>query len=379
MSNPRRPFRRYDFEIALICAMPLEYSAVSLLFDEFWDEDGDPYGRADGDPNNYTTGRIRKYNVVLALLPHIGNIDAASAAASVRSSYTGLRLALLVGICGGVPRKGAGDNDEVLLGDVCISNAVVQWDFGRLYPDKFTRKDTVEDSLGRPNKDIRSLLATLKTDLGLERLQKRTAYHLKELQVSAIRRGDRAKYNYPGTAEDKLFEPSYRHKHHGITSCICSCCNDKPDPICDEALASSCADLQCDDTYLVPRERLKTKRQLEQDGNSEVQEPSIYIGRIASGGTVMKSGEDRDRIAKEDGVIAFEMEGAGVWDEIPCIVIKGVYNYADCHENKRWQDFAAATAASAMKALLERYIQTDKPAEPTILYGRFESIQDSSC
>ena len=27
----------------------------------------------------------------------------------------------------------------------------------------------------------------------------------------------------------------------------------------------------------------------------------------------MKSGEDRDNIATRDGVIAFEMEGAGVW------------------------------------------------------------------
>jgi nucleoside phosphorylase len=369
MSNPRRPSRRHEFEIALICALPLEYNAVSLLFNGFWDEDGDRYGRADGDPNNYTTGWIGKYNIVLALLPQMGKVNAASAAASVRSSYTGLRLALLVGICGGVPRKGAGEDDEVLLGDVCISNIMIQWDFGRRHPDKFARKDTVEDNLGRPTKDIRSLLATLETDLGLERLHRRTAYHLKELQASAIRRKRRAKYNYPGTTEDKLFEPSYRHKHHGITACICNYCNDQSDPVCDEALNSSCADLRCDETYLVPRERLKTKRQLEQDSNSEVQEPTIHIGRIASGDTVMKSGEDRDRIAKQDGVIAFEMEGAGVWDEVPCIVVKGICDYADCHKNKRWQDFAAATAGAAMKALLERYIQTDKLPGPAILDG----------
>jgi nucleoside phosphorylase len=99
---------------------------------------------------------------------------------------------------------------------------------------------------------------------------------------------------------------------------------------------------------------------LEQADSSNVQEPAIHIGRIASGDTVMKSGEDRDSIAKRDGVVAFDMEGAGVWDEVPCIVVKGVCDYADCHKTKRWQDFAAATAAAAMKALLERYIQTDK-------------------
>ncbi|KAH7109696.1 hypothetical protein EDB81DRAFT_588229, partial [Dactylonectria macrodidyma] len=55
----------------------------------------------------------------------------------------------------------------------------------------------------------------------------------------------------------------------------------------------------------------------------------------------IKSVEDRDRVAKE-GVLAFEMEGDGVWDEIPCLVIKGVCDYADSYKHKRWQDFAAA-------------------------------------
>lgn len=379
MSNPPRPSRREEFEFALICALPLEYNAVSLLFDKFWDEDGDHYGRAAGDPNTYTTGCIGKYNVVLALLPYMGKVNAASATASIRSSYTGLKLALPVGICGGVPKKGEGEDDEVLLGDVVISKTIVQYDFGRRYPNMLARKDTVDDNLGRPNKDIRSLLATLETELGLERLQQRTAHHLKMLQASAIRKKRRVKYNYPGSAEDKLFEPSYRHKHHGAPTCICKDCNEKSDPVCAEAPSSSCADLQCNETHLVPRERLKAKRQLEQNSDSNVQEPAIHIGRIASGDTVMKSGKDRDSIAKEDGVIAFEMEGAGVWDEVPCVVVKGVCDYADCHKNKRWQDFAAATAAAAMKALLECYIQTDKlpgPAIPDARHARRDVVRE---
>ncbi len=35
----------------------------------------------------------------------------------------------------------------------------------------------------------------------------------------------------------------------------------------------------------------------------------------------MKSGRDRDRIANEEEVIAFEMEGAGVWDTFTCVMI----------------------------------------------------------
>ena len=74
----------------------------------------------------------------------------------------------------------------------------------------------------------------------------------------------------------------------------------------------------------------------------------------------MKSGEDRDKIAKKENIIAFEMEGAGVWEEVPCIIVKGVCDYADCQKNKKWQGFAAAVAASATKAILERYCPTDK-------------------
>jgi hypothetical protein len=38
----------------------------------------------------------------------------------------------------------------------------------------------------------------------------------------------------------------------------------------------------------------------------------------------MKSGEDRDEIARMEKVIAFEMEGSGVWDSLPCIIQKCV-------------------------------------------------------
>lgn len=47
---------REDFEIAIVCAKDLEYNAVCLLVDGFWDEDEDSFSRAVGDPNTYTTG-----------------------------------------------------------------------------------------------------------------------------------------------------------------------------------------------------------------------------------------------------------------------------------------------------------------------------------
>ncbi|KPM39642.1 hypothetical protein AK830_g6899 [Neonectria ditissima] len=333
------PVNRDAFEIAIVCALPLEYNAVSLLVDHYWDKDGDIYGRAVGDANTYTTGRIGKFDVVLVLLSNMGKVSAANSAAGLRLSYPKVRLVLLTGVCGGVPNLGT--DEELLLGDVVISETIVQYDYGRHFPDGFAMKGTVEDVLGRPTKNIRNLVSILRTDRAQEQLKQRAAFFLQRLQ-------------------EKLFEASFRHKHYTALDCQCMNCHSSSDPVCDESRKLSCDELGCDVTNIVLRERLKLKRQLENEGRSkDAQAPSIFVGRIGSGDKVLKSGEDRDRIAKQHDLLAFGMEGAGVWDEIPCIVTKGVCDYADSHKSKSWQAFAAATAASVTKALLERYIQTD--------------------
>ncbi|OGM47253.1 hypothetical protein ABOM_003926 [Aspergillus bombycis] len=367
MSRPRRPSQREEFEIAIICALPLEYDAVSLLFDRFWDESGDQYGRAAGDTNYYTTGQIGNYNVVLALLPNMGKASAAAAAANLRSSYPGLKLAFLAGICGGTP-KHPETGDEILLGDVVISKTVIQYDFGRQNPGQLVRKDTLDDNLGRPDRDVRSLLAILQTELGRERLQERTAQYLRRLQDLARRKKRRSKYVYPGTAEDKLFDPRYRHKHHGSSLYgDCKDCSTALDSICTEAYHAICTDIPCNERFLVHREKLDAKQHLEHEGKKEAQDPAIHIGRIASGDMVMKSGEHREMFTHNDQVIAFEMESAGIWDEIRSVVVKGVCDYADSHKNKKWQDFAALTSASTIKALLERYTRTDKAVKSVFI------------
>ncbi|KAF3912937.1 hypothetical protein AA313_de0210118 [Arthrobotrys entomopaga] len=358
-----RPTSRDEFEIAIICAVKPEYDAVTLLVDEFFDDEGDMYGRAAEDQNTYLAGRIDKYNVVLALLPGMGKANAAKVAASFRSSYRGIELALLVGICGGVPKNGEGQ--EIILGDVVISGSIVQYDLGRRFPNEFRRKNTFNENMGRANADVRGFIAMLSTCHVSERLELRTAQHLLKLQKIASERYP-GKYDYPGAEEDKLFPPTYRHKHHVSFNCVCcNHCAQVSDPVCEKAmLGAVCSDLLCDDTNLVPRRRLDEKMQCGVDV-LKLQQPMLHIGSVASGDTVMRSGEDRDTIAKRDNVIAFEMEGAGVWDNLSCIIIKGVCDYSDCHKNKKWQNFAAATAASAMRAILERYNRRDRSPRPS--------------
>ncbi|KAL2199552.1 hypothetical protein P885DRAFT_66493 [Corynascus similis CBS 632.67] len=82
---------------------------------------------------------------------------------------------------------------------------------------------------------------------------------------------------YPGVAQDKLFETTYRHMRDGLSCKECAC-----------------------DGKLIPRARLSR-------GDRQ---PAVHFGLIASGDTVIKSGKDRDDIARETGVIGFEMESS---------------------------------------------------------------------
>ncbi|KUL91027.1 hypothetical protein ZTR_01003 [Talaromyces verruculosus] len=337
-----RPKSRNDFTIAIICALPLEADAVDGLFDETYDRLGKYYSKQPGDVNAYINGRIGNHNVVLCYLPGMGTADAASVASSLSVSYAGVELALVVGICGGAPSTPSGQ--EIFLGDVIISDSVIEYDFGRQYPGGFQRKSGVKDTLGRPNREIRTLLNALKGERTSNEFQTRIQQYVDTLQQAGIR------WRCP-QIHDILFESSYVHKHHGSSTCVCS---DISGEICSGALERNCDDLGCDKSQII-RCREDAVRVL------------THIGTLASANTVMKSGHHRDDIVKKEEVIGFEMEGAGVWSNIPCIVMKGVCDYADSHKNKAWQAYAAATGASAAKAFLEYWRPQNQEADKTVI------------
>lgn len=354
MATQPRGLRREDFQIAIICAVRCEYDAVTCAFDDIWEGAEVQLGNAPGDYNKYTLGRIANRNAVLLLLSGMGKVNAASAAVSLRSSYTGIKLAILAGICGGVP--GVGTDKELLLGDVIISRCIVQYDLGRRYADKFVTKDTIEDSLGRPHESVRSLTAVFETNSGRDHLQRRTNEILEDIQVKAFHKGNL--YQRPSEAEDRLFEPGYLHRHYGSRYCECTELG-----ACEAAQQASCDELQCDSSRLLSRPRHRKRKFLDLVCDDRAHELRVVVGRLGSGDTVMKSGLDRDHIAGEQGLVAFEMEGAGIWDHFPCVVAKAACDYADSHKNNKYQNFAAARAAAASKAILEAFPCTDSPPQ----------------
>jgi hypothetical protein len=72
------------------------------------------------------------------------------------------------------------------------------------------------------------------------------------------------------------------------------------------------------------------------------------------------------------------MEAAGLMNTFPCVVIRGLCDYADSHKNKQWQEYAAATAAAYAKELLSvipgsQAIHTRTAAEVTTAAGELSS------
>jgi hypothetical protein len=68
------------------------------------------------------------------------------------------------------------------------------------------------------------------------------------------------------------------------------------------------------------------------------------------------------------------MEAAGLMNSFPCLVIRGICDYADSHKNKRWQSYAAATAAACAKEVLS----VIPPAEVAKTHTVDQTIREAS-
>jgi hypothetical protein len=177
------------------------------------------------------------------------------------------------------------------------------------------RKNTSTENLARPNPKLRGLLNQLEVRQDREKLQDRTAEHLKSLVQQG---GLGSSALYPSLPEeDKLFNASYRHKHRDDTRCdVCRRCQGSIDPVCEEAPKMPCTTLRCDESMVIRRAqrgRPVTQNQNQSHGPNESVSrrpghPVVHFGLYASGDMVMKSGEKRDNVAKAEKVIAFEME-----------------------------------------------------------------------
>jgi nucleoside phosphorylase len=110
-------------------------------------------------------------------MPGTGKVDARGMASKLGSSFIDLKLALVLGVCGGVPK--IYEEKEIVLGDVIMSTALVEHDSVKQYPQGRIRKNSLEDNRGRPNSKIRAFIAKIKADH--TSLQNRTSTRLEAL------------------------------------------------------------------------------------------------------------------------------------------------------------------------------------------------------
>ncbi|KAF7510435.1 hypothetical protein GJ744_006714 [Endocarpon pusillum] len=91
--EPQRTLTPTDYTVACICPMGVELAPVVGMLDEI--HKSLPSSR---DQNAYTLGMIGEHNVVVAVMPEIGNNTAAAVATQLLNDFPSTRFGLLVGM-----------------------------------------------------------------------------------------------------------------------------------------------------------------------------------------------------------------------------------------------------------------------------------------
>lgn len=293
-----------EFSVAIVCALPKELLAVRLLFDRTYA--GPEALVPERDPNSYAFGRIGQHNVVAASLPgEYGTNSAASVAAHIARTFTSIKFCLLVGIGGAVPSL----TNDIRLGDVVVSHpqgtysGVMQYDLGKSLERGLRIR---EGSLTRPPRFLLGAISNLRADP--QRKDNPLCPYLEEIWEK------NKAYRFPQEELDQLFVSTYRHNPENKSCAGCF------------------------------------GRRVERPRRDQTH-PIIHYGVIASGNQVIKSAGLRDSLI-QDNVLCVEMEAAGIMNELPSLVIRGICDYADSHKNDAWQEYASATAAAYAKLLL---------------------------
>jgi nucleoside phosphorylase len=294
-------------QIGWISALTIEALLAEIMLDELIEQ---AIPLPPNDDNIYTYGRINiagsddSHIVAIAQLPlsTTGKASAATVANNMRRTFPNLKFGVMVDIAGGVWTA----EMDIRLGDIVVGvpdgggPGVIQYDHGKaIQKREFVLRGTMNKA-----PDV------LRTAAGL--LQRR--HKRKPGQYISMMDNDEVKWHAPRPDEDNLFFATYVHEGE-----------------------KSCED--CDKIHLRHRPRRTDPT------------PKVHYGAIASGDQVVKDAIFAEKIQRTHNVMCFEMEAAGL-DSFPCLVVRGISDYADTHKNDKWHAYAAGTAAAYAKELL---------------------------
>lgn len=295
-----KEIRPEDITVAIFCALSYESVAVKYSLDEGFECRPRTVG-----PRKYvySFGRIGDHKIVIARPNQMGTVS---------QQFPNVRFALMIGIGAGIPNF---PKRDIRLGDIAISiprdnhSGVLQYDFGKYEADG---KFVLKGSLDKPPPLLISADGSLEEDEMMNKSRLRRI--LKNITKQP-------RYARPNT-DDVLFDPTFHHVNKGEDCSGCEASGEKK---------------------VTPRAERE-----ERPG-----QPVVHRGLILSGSGVVKNPGDRDRLRRDcDDAICFEMEAAGIMDELPCLVVRGICDYADTHKQDGWHYYAAAVAAAYGKAVL---------------------------
>jgi nucleoside phosphorylase len=319
----------HSYSVGWVSALSKELTAARAMLDK----EHPDLPKPPNDPNTYTLGSIGEHNVVMVCLPlgRMGTNPAATVGAFLISAFPCIKFILMVGIGGGIPPK-------VRLGDVVVStpvatySGIVQWDYGKA---RQGRDFEHIGMLNLPPTTLSTAVAKLKSDHDMA--EPEIPMHLKRLadKFPTLRH----RYLRSPLWKDMFFKADYQHVENDTTT----------DDMQAHTNGGTC--LNCDEKHAVPRDR---------------DEMRVHYGLIASGNSVIKDAIVRDNLNKDYSghLLCVEMEAAGLMNSFPCMVIRGICDYADSHKNDIWQEHAAAVAAAYAKELLNTVPQSNVESEP---------------
>ena len=126
MSNPK------DYTVSWICTIVMEYIATQVFLNE-------NHKRLKfvslNNNNDYTLGRVRKYNVIVTVLLYreYGILSTIGIIKDILHSFSNIRIGLMVSISSGTPSP----NHDICLNNIVVSSTsngkggVFQYDFGK--------------------------------------------------------------------------------------------------------------------------------------------------------------------------------------------------------------------------------------------------------
>ena len=323
------------YTVGWISAISIEHVAAQTFFDE---KHAAPAWIHENDDNQYVLGRMGKHNVVMAILPKgtTGVTSAALAAKDMTLTFPNVRVTLMVGIGGGVPS----DRHDIRLGDVVVSvpgygpsgvtGGVVQYDYAQTILKKKFQNARYMD---QPPRALMTAVHALQSDYVAESNGILDTVNKILDEKPRLRR---AGYGWPGPKADVLYRSNFRHRGDDRTKC---------EDVCG-----------IDDRATVSR----PERGRDEDAST------VHLGLIASADTFMEDAEMRDLLSREIDVLCFEMEAAGLMNQFPCVIIRGISDYGDSHWNHMWRGYAAMAAAAYARSLINMVIPNRLESEKGI-------------